>query len=745
MIFFAAAAANQNDLVAIEAKNAGSSDIQITGSGVEFHGDLETAYRFCLNSRIATRLMLGIAEDEHIYGDSDFYDASLQIPWEEYLDPTKSFSVTVTSINVPWLKRNTFAAIRLKDAIVDRLREKFDQERPNVEFEDPDITFHVHFDNNRVYWYIDFSGRSLHKRGYRQEATDAVLKENLACATLMRSDWYKTVLDGDPALLLDPFCGSGTLPIEAALIATDTAPGLLNPNRFAFLKLDLHDSTLWEELLEEAYERQKIGKTRNIKIIGWDTDNDAIEISVQHAINAQVEQFITFEQKDFTKIEEEDIPQGENYVVTDPPYGIRLENSSIVNLYHAMGEKFNTLFPGWKVAILCGNQELLGYVDMKPNRTNSLFNGPIEAQLAHYYVFTKEEKQELIEKAIERKRERLARPLSEGAQMAFNRLKKNLARLQPLMEEQQVSSYRIYDADMPEYSAAIDFYENRFIHLQEYAAPSSVNEEDAQKRLQDLIDATERATKVELEHIFIKQRKEQKGLNQYEKLSSKGKFYIMRENGLMFLVNFSDYLDTGIFLDHRPIRKYIQENAKDKRFLNLFCYTGTATVHAASGKAASTVSVDASSTYLDWAIKNMEMNGFDQMNHFYFKDDCIQWLKNTHDKYDLIFCDPPTFSNSKMRRTFDVDRDQRFLIHQCMRHLNHEGTLIFSTNFRKFRLHSELIETYDVEDITAQTIGLDFERDQKIHYCYLIKHRKAIVKMQTKELEKTTKRIIRKK
>lgn len=747
MIFFAATAANMNDLVAQEAQDAGASEIQVVSGGVEFASDLATAYRFCLQSRVASRLMLGLAQDEGIYDADAFYDSSMQIPWETWLDPTKTFTVTVTTTNCPWLRKSTFAAIRLKDAIVDRIKEHFDGERPSVEFENPDVTFHVHLERDAVTWYLDFSGRSLHQRGYREGDTGAALKETLAAAVLLRSDWYKTVLDDDPALLLDPFCGSGTIPIEAALMATDTDPGLLNPQRFAFLKLTLHNPDLWEEVLEEAYVRHENGLKKDIKILGWDKDPEAIRLSQIHARNAGMEGHITFEVKDFTKLTEADIPEGENHAITDPPYGIRMveQGMSIESLYLIMGKQFNTIFPGWKVSILCGEKELLSYVDMKPERTNTLYNGPIEAQLAHYQVFTREVRQAILDKIQQRKAERLSEPLSEGAEMAYNRLKKNLARLKPLMEAEGATSYRIYDADMPEYSAAIDFYEGKYIHLQEYAAPASIDEEDAQRRLDELIQATERATEIDLEWIFIKQRREQKGKSQYEKLASASKFYIMRENKHMFMVNFNDYLDTGIFLDHRPVRKMIQKMADNKRFLNLFCYTGTATVYAAAGGALSTVSVDASATYLDWAMKNMQMNGFDGMNHFYYKEDCIEWLRATYDTYDLIFCDPPTFSNSKMRDTFDVARDHPRLIHSTMRHLAQEGTLIFSTNFRKFSLHPAILEEYQVQEITEQTIGEDFARNQKIHYCWLIKHRKAIVKMQPREVSKPVRRVVRKK
>jgi 23S rRNA (guanine2445-N2)-methyltransferase / 23S rRNA (guanine2069-N7)-methyltransferase len=276
MIYFAAAAANQNDLVAQEATLCGATEVHLVNGGVEFEADLAAAYRFCLNTRIATRVMMGIAQEEEVYGPDEFYASSMLIPWERWLDPEKTFSVTVTAMHCPWLKKTTFGAIRLKDAIVDRIREHHDGLRPSVEFDNPDVTFHVHFERDDVTWYLDFSGKSLHQRGYRIGDTGAVMKENLAAAVLMRSDWYKTVLDGNPALLLDPLCGSGTIPVEAALIATDTAPGLLNPERFAFLKLDSHDPDIWETVLEEALVRHEQGITKDVHILAWDFDPEAI-------------------------------------------------------------------------------------------------------------------------------------------------------------------------------------------------------------------------------------------------------------------------------------------------------------------------------------------------------------------------------------------------------------------------------------------------------------------------------------
>jgi len=405
---------------------------------------------------------------------------------------------------------------------------------------------------------------------------------------------------------------------------------------------------------------------------------------------------------------------------------VRLRDENTAELYARMGEVMQESFPGWGASILTGSHELLSNVPMKPERTNSLLNGAIQCQLAHYHVFTDEEKAELIRKAKEKKEERLSKPLTSGGELMLGKLNENISRIKPLMEEQGVTSYRIYDADMAEYAAAIDVYEGKWVNLQEYAAPPSVDPELASERLEEMIIAAAKATGIDLDNIYVKQRKEQKGDSQYGKLASNNRFYVMRENGCVYLINLTDYLDTGVFLDHRPIRKYIQENAKGKRFLNLFSYTGTASVSALKGGALSTTSVDASATYLDWAEENFRMNGFSTtIGNFFYKSDVIEYLWDNYDKFDLIFCDPPTFSNSKSREIFDVDRDHRRLIDACMMHLNPKGTLIFSTNFRKFRMDEEVFEKYAVQDITEETIGDDFRADKKIHRCFLI--RKKVV------------------
>ena len=726
MIFFAACAANQGDLVAEEARRVGGTEVKQTTSGVEFQGSIEEGMRFCMYSRISSRLLMALYIDEDTENDEELYDATLSLPWEEWLTPDQTLKVTLTTASCPWIRNSHYASLKVKDAICDRLREKFDGNRPDISTTDPDVEVHVHVHERTVKWYIDFSGEGLHRRGYRpDEETEAVLKEHLAAALISRSEWKKTADTDEPGVFLDPFCGSGTLAIEAALMASDTAPGLIRQRPYAFQSLPGFDEALYQSLRTEAEERrQKALDERDIRIYASDISGRAIRIAKEAAERAGVDGLIDFKEKDFRSFTEKDVPGGTGFIVADPPYGERMKIEDIDGLYTDIGRVLQTYFKGWRATILTGSSDLLANIDMKPDRTNSLYNGGILCQAAHYIIFTDEEKEALIERAKEKKRLRLSTPLSEGAEIVYRKLMKNLEILKPEMEKEGVTCYRIYDADIPEYAAAIDMYEGKWINLSEYAAPPQIDPEDAERRLNEIVYATERATGIDLENIYIKERKSQKGASQYNRLATSNRFNIVRENGLRFLVNFQDYLDTGIFLDHRPVRKMIQEMAEGKRFLNLFCYTGTATLNAIKGGAVSTVSVDASSTYLDWAIENLKMNGYPtDIENFFYRDDAIDWLWETYDRYDLIFCDPPTFSNSKDRRTFDVQRDHWKLIRAAAMHLAPGGTLIFSTNFRRFRMDERIMEDFVVEDITERTIGKDFENDPNIHKCFLIRNK----------------------
>lgn len=304
--------------------------------------------------------------------------------------------------------------------------------------------------------------------------------------------------------------------------------------------------------------------------------------------------------------------------------------------------------------------------------------------------------------------------------MLANRLRKNLKSFGTWAEKNGISCYRLYDADMPEYAAAVDIYD-KWLHVQEYEAPKSINQARADMRLKEVMAVLPSILSIPSERIFLKVRRRQKGASQYPKFDDQRKFHQVREGNCAFLVNFTDYLDTGLFLDHRPTRFMIQEMAKGKSFLNLFAYTGTATVHAAKGGAASTTTVDISKTYIEWARNNMALNGFTDRNHELIQADCLEWLASEKRRFDVIFLDPPTFSNSKrMDGILDVQRDHVELLKVAAKLLTRNGIMIFSNNNRKFKMDIDSLTDLNIEDITGKTIPKDFERNLRIHNCWNI-------------------------
>jgi Predicted SAM-dependent methyltransferases len=314
----------------------------------------------------------------------------------------------------------------------------------------------------------------------------------------------------------------------------------------------------------------------------------------------------------------------------------------------------------------------------------------------------------------------------EGAEDFTNRLQKNMQNLKKWAVKENIFCLRLYDADLPDFNVAVDLYGDR-LHVQEYAPPKKIDPEKAKKRFNLALQAIRAVTGLGRDAIFIKTRARQEGKNQYTKQSTASKRFIVQEGKAKILVNLTDYLDTGLFLDHRQMRLRIAKEAKGKHFLNLYSYTSTASLHAALGGAASTTSVDLSNTYLNWSKENFVLNGLTvdhaDEQHQFFSSDCFEWLKEGHEQYDLIFIDPPTFSNSKkFYGTFDVQRDHMSLLKRAMNRLTTDGTLYFSNNYRGFEMDDVIMAMFDVEEISNETIGLDFKRNTKIHRAWKITH-----------------------
>ncbi len=305
--------------------------------------------------------------------------------------------------------------------------------------------------------------------------------------------------------------------------------------------------------------------------------------------------------------------------------------------------------------------------------------------------------------------------------MLVNRLVKMDRHLLKWARRESVSCYRVYDADIPEFPLAIDRYED-CLHVSEYRRKHSLFPEEYRAWRVGCREAMAQALNVPPDKIFFKEREPQKGSQQYEKREDAGAAMIAHEAGLQFWVNLSDYLDTGLFLDHRPLRAKVREQCAGLDVLNLFAYTGSFTVYAAAGGARSTTTIDLSNTYLDWARRNLDINGLaDDQRHLFIRADVKAWLRQRPTSlYDLIILDPPTFSNSSaMYDILDTQRDHPELINGCLDRLRPGGLLYFSTNYRRFKLDAEAISCPNIQDISRQTIPPDFRND-KIHYCFLL-------------------------
>jgi len=703
-------------LLADELDAIGATEVKQTVAAVHFQGTLETAYRACLWSRLANRVLMPLLSFR-LNSTDDLYTHSVEIPWEEHLSADHSIAIDFIGTS-RYIDNSMYGAQVLKDAVVDRIR-RIAGGRPNVDAKNPDIRIQARQHKGQVVVSLDISGDSLHRRGYRTGQGSAPLKENLAAALLMRAGWPAIAKEG--GALIDPMCGSGTLLIEAAMMAADIAPSLMR-DRFGFSAWLQHDESLWESIFNEAEERRTAGlESFELDIRGYDGNSRVLDVTVANIENAGLDEHIRITHKPLDQFGKATADSG--LLITNPPYGARMgEEEQLVPLYQKLGTVLQKNFVEWRAAVYTGNLELARQLDLSPTKQYSLFNGTIPCKLL---VFDN------MQSKSEQIAERLSKPapvqpLSEEATMLLNRLQKNQRRLKGWLKKTGVSCYRLYDADMPEYAAAIDIYEQR-IYVQEYAAPSTIETHVAKQRFEIIKRAIKEFAGDRYTKVYYKERRRQKGDAQYQRLNETVSDAIeVGEGRARFEVNLSDYLDTGLFLDHRPLRAMLADLAKGKTFLNLFCYTATATIQAALAGAKSSVSVDMSNTYLDWAQRNFELNSLSGSKHQLLRADCLKWLEEDSESFDVIFLDPPTFSNSKkMESILDVQRDHPELIRNAMAKLNPEGVLVFSNNFRKFKMDELTSRQFNCDNITKQTLDIDFERKPRIHNVWLITKRSS--------------------
>ncbi len=665
------------ELLGEELDALGAGSVALDNIGARVRGPLSFGYEICMHSRLASRVYMPLIEI--IAKDADGLAAAVaEFPWEEHLAVDGTLAIDFTGRGMG-IDHTQYGAQRVKDGITDRFRERTGV-RPSVDTIAPDLRVHAHVRGKSCQLSLDLSGGGLHRRGYRTESGPAPIRENLAAAMVLDAGWAELATQDD-AVMLDPMCGAGTLVIEAALIACRRAPGL-SRERFGFERWKGHDAEAWASVVDKA--QAQVETPRRVVAVGFDEDAEVVEVARANAERAGVGTSVRFAVSTCADVKRP-AKARRGVVVTNPPYGERLGGKTAARrAYAELGTLLRDQFEGWRASIIATEDGLYGSTGLIPDRSRAVMQGPIRARV-------------------------IGAEVGPVAGDLVNRLRKNHKRLAKWLRREEVEVYRLYDADLPEYSAAIDLYRDRAV-VQEYAPPAEIPPDKAATRRLEIAAAVAHVMELQPQHVFIKTRRRQRGADQYSRQEVDPAVCIVSEAGLRFRVDLTSYLDTGLFPDHRRTRALLGELAEGKDVLNLFAYTGTGTVYAARGGARTTTTVDLSKTYLDWAKRNFELNDITSDKHRIVRADVLEWLEQETRAYDVVFCDPPTFSNSKsMKTTWDVQRDHPELLRRVAKRLRPGGVILFSTNARKFKLAEDLPGLV-AEEITKQTTSPDFER-----------------------------------
>lgn len=778
MEFFASCPEGFEDALADELHALGARQVRKLKGRVTFAGEARDAQRVCLWSRLASRVLVVLARFDCRDAD-ELYDGIYAMPWEDILAPRATVAVSARGTN-DRLRNSHYVALRVKDALCDRLADEAGT-RADVDTAHPDARIAVSLRGERVSVHLDLSGEPLFRRGidavHGAERTRG-LRADYAALALMQAGWNE-LCDGAGAtgdagqsagapVLIDAGCGDAGLLLEASAMAAGRAPGLLR-ERWGFTAWTGHDAAAWHELVDEADRRAEQGADSPARILATDIDGQAAALARRALKRAGLPRNVIFVQPDVEKIMQklprpagdagrDDLAPSAGAIVlnvADAPFGHMNRTLELVEDLYGTPELAS--FP---VVALARDGLVARAVGGATSRSIDI---RLDSKPARIVTFASAQDRDTAGDEGPASSARVTVDVGDGEPVGVlvpesdqfaARLRKVARQRRKWAKRTGVTCYRVYDADLPDYSAAIDLYETcgdrpqRWMVLAEYAAPRSVDSELAQARLLDMLAISPRVLVVAPERVIARSRTRSRGGSQYARMGgtrtearsvregaspehSGRENLLIREGGLTFEVDFESYLDTGIFLDHRVTRDLVRQRAQGcRRFLNLFAYTGTATCYAADGGAQQTTTVDLSNTYLEWARRNMARNGFTGPAHRFVRADVLTWIDRevrAGHRWDLIFCDPPTFSNSsKMgQRTWDVQRDHVELLSALARLLTPGGCAIFSCNLRTFKPDTAALERAEValEDISAQTIPEDFARNPRIHRCYLVRAR----------------------
>ena len=700
----ATAAFGLEAIVVRELKALGYEARIVRPGRIEFPGDLNAVARANLWLRSADRVLLQLAK----FPATDFdalFDTTRDVPWDDWITPDAAILVRGRShksrlSSVPACQRT------VKKAIVERLLVKHGV--ASLPETGAAVPVEVALLDDEATLSLDTTGDGLAKRGYRTLTGPAQIRETLAAALVQLSFWKPE------RPLIDPFCGTGTIIIEAAMLGRKIAPGSLR--KFAAEYWPTLASEPWILAREEAADLRLTALPE--RPMGTDIDAESLKLARYHAEQAGVGDDIHFQQRAFA-----DLSSQRQYgcTIMNPPYGLRLgEEREVESLYRTLPDVLRRL-PTWSHYILSARGDLEELVGQPAGRRRKLYNGQIECTYFQFYGpkpprANIESAEPQTSRAFGGLREEAKRQAEEFA----NRLRKLARHLRRWPTKRGITCYRLYERDIPEIPLVVDRYEDA-LHIAEFERPHERTAAEHADWLDFMVRTAAETLKVPHELVFVKHRARQRGTAQYERVDERQAVRIVNEGGLKFQVNLSDYLDTGLFLDHRETRAMVREAASGKSFLNLFAYTGSFTVYAAAGGATQTTSVDLSATYQDWTAENLRINGFTGPEHRFIRGDAKALLDSLgEERFDLAVVDPPTFSNSKrLDEDWDIQRDHAALLQQVIAHLTDGGVVFFSTNSRRFKLDEAALAGVAVREISKQTVPEDF-RNKRIHRCWRI-------------------------
>ena len=690
--FFATTSRGTEEVLAVELGELKLSGVEARRGGVAFGGGIEGAYRACLWSRVASRVLMSLAEFEAEDADA-LYEGAHAVDWTRYLGPDQSLAVDVAGRDAPSGPPH-FIALKVKDAIVDRVREA-EGDRPDVDTRDPDVRINVHVAGSRVTVYLDVAGRSLHRRAGDRAGAEAPLKENLAAALVRMAGWRS----GDSRGLFDPMCGSGTLLVEAAGIALDRAPGLTDP-RIGAAGWRGHDPRSWELLLGEARERAEAGANRELRIAGSDVSRSAVRLARECLAQAGLGRKVRV---GFGELGEIVAPWDEpGLLITNPPYGARIgESEELVPLYQRLGDVLKRRFPGWSAWVFCGNPGLAKRIGLRPAARHVLYNGPIECRLLEIPI---------SDAPVEGSKGPGWRRPGEQSKPFAGKLRKNLRSIGPWARREKLTCYRLYDSDVPEYNLSVDWYDGAVL-VCENERPRKIKPADAEQRLREAWLVVPELLGVDETSVVLRvarpAREERPGRRR-----DRPRYREVLEGWLKFLVDLADPSGTRLALSERSLRARVREQARDGDFLQLFAGSCCPSVAAAAGGARSTTAVDASKEMLSWGQRNFRANGLARSGALFEIADPAGWLaRGDGRRYDRILITPPEPLRAEAGgRGFDVQHDHARLLMLCARALAPGGELLFVSRRKRFVFEADRLPFRSIQEITEELTPRDFRQ-----------------------------------